>query len=71
VGLLAFIAYATISPIQARPTLLTSTTLNISPRLRFSAHFGLAYPRQAALVIEKIAGSIVGIAASRTILYFD
>jgi VanZ family protein len=50
-GLLAFIAYATISPIQDRPTLPTSTSFeHLAAFAVLGALFSLAYPRQVALV---------------------
>jgi VanZ family protein len=50
-GLLAFIFYATISPIQDRPTLLTSTSFeHLAAFAVLGALFSLAYPRQVALV---------------------
>jgi glycopeptide antibiotics resistance protein len=48
---LAFIAYATISPIQARPTLLTSPSFErLAAFAILGALFCLAYPRHIALV---------------------
>jgi VanZ family protein len=59
-GLLAFIAYATISPIQARPTLPTSTTFeHLAAFAVLGALFGLAYPRRAALVCLIVLGGAV------------
>jgi VanZ family protein len=57
-ALLAFIAYATISPIHDRPTLPTSSGFE-----HFAAFgvlgvlFALAYPRQTALVCLLVLGS--------------
>lgn len=59
-GLLAFIAFATISPIQVRPTLPTSTTYeHLAAFAVLGALFGLAYPRQAALACLIVFGSAV------------
>ena len=59
-GLLAFIAYATISPIQARPTLPTSTSFeHFAAFALVGGLFGLAYPRQAALACLIVFGSAV------------
>jgi VanZ family protein len=59
-GLLAFIAYATISPIQIRPTLPTSTSFeHIVAFAVLGALFSLAYPRQVALVCLIVLGSAV------------
>jgi VanZ family protein len=59
-GLLAFIAYATISPIPARPTLPTSTTFeHLVAFAVLGALFGLAYPRQVAIVCLIVLGSAV------------
>jgi glycopeptide antibiotics resistance protein len=59
-ALLAFIAYATISPIQARPTLPASTSFE---HLTAFAVLGLllflAYPRHIALVCLIVLGSAV------------
>jgi VanZ family protein len=58
-GLLAFIAYATISPIQDRPTLpATSTSFeHIAAYAVLGLLFCLTYPRQAALVCLIVLGS--------------
>src|SRR5450755_4119453 len=60
-GLLAFIAYATISPIEVRPTLPTSTTSfeHLAAFAVLGALFSLAYPRQVALVCLIVLGSAV------------
>jgi hypothetical protein len=56
--LLAFIAYATISPIQARPTLFTSPDFErLAAFAVLGALFCLAYPRHIALVCLIILGS--------------
>jgi VanZ family protein len=50
-GLLAFIVYATISPIQDRPTLPTSTSFeHLAAFAVLGALFCLAYPRHIVLV---------------------
>jgi VanZ family protein len=59
-GLLAFIAYATISPIQNRPT--WDTPIGFEHLAAFAvlgALFTLAYPRQAVLVCLIVLGSAV------------
>jgi VanZ family protein len=59
-GLLAFIAYATISPIQDRPTLPTSASFeHLAAFAVLGALFSLAYPRQVALVCLIVLGSAV------------
>jgi hypothetical protein len=59
-GLLAFILYATISPIQDRPTLLTSTSFeHLAAFAVLGAPFSLAYPWQVALVCLIVLGSAV------------
>jgi VanZ family protein len=59
-ALLAFIAYATISPIQDRPTLPTSTSFeHLAAFAVLGALFSLAYPRQVALVCLIVLGSAV------------
>ena len=56
--LLAFIVYATISPIQARPTLPTSPSFErVAAFAVLGALFCLAYPRHIALVCLIILGS--------------
>jgi VanZ family protein len=59
-GLLTFIAYATISPIQMRPTLPASTTFeHLAAFAVLGALFSLAYPRQVALACLIVLGSAV------------
>jgi VanZ family protein len=59
-GLLAFIAYATISPIQNRPTWATSTGFeHLSAFAVLGALFTVAYPRQVVLVCLIILVSAV------------
>jgi hypothetical protein len=59
-ALLAFIVYATISPIQDRPRLPTSVSLErFGAFLVLGALFCLAYPRQAMLVCLIVIGSAV------------
>ena len=58
--LLAFIAYATISPIQARPTLLASANVErLGAFAVLGALFCLAYPRHMILVALIVLGSAV------------
>src|SRR5258708_20730140 len=59
-GIIAFILYATISPIQDRPTLPTSTSFeHLAAFAVVGALFSLAYPRQVALVCLIVLGSAV------------
>jgi VanZ family protein len=59
-AVLAFIAYATISPIQARPTLPTSTGFeHFTAFAVLGLLFCLAYPRHFALVCLIVLGSAV------------
>ena len=59
-GLLTFIVYATISPGQDRPTLLTSTSFeHLAAFAVLGALFCLGYPRQIALVCLIVLGSAV------------
>jgi VanZ family protein len=59
-ALLAFIAYATISPIQSRPTLPTSTTFeHLAAFAVIGGLFCLAYPRHIVLVCLIVLGSAV------------
>jgi VanZ family protein len=58
--LLAFIAYATISPNQDRPTLPTSTSFeHIAAFAVLGGLFCLAYPRHIILVCLIVLGSAV------------
>jgi VanZ family protein len=57
---LAFIAYATISPIQNRPTLPTSSSLeHLAAFAVLGALFCFAYPRQIVFVCLMVFGSAV------------
>lgn len=57
-ALLAFITYATISPIQERPTLPTSTSLeHLAAFATLGGLFCLAYPRRTLLVCLIVFGS--------------
>jgi VanZ family protein len=57
-ALLAFIVYATISPIQDRPRLPTFASLErFGAFFVLGALFRLAYPRQAVLVCLIVIGS--------------
>jgi hypothetical protein len=59
-ALLAFIAYATISPIQDRPTLPTSTNFeHLAAFAVLGGLFCLAYPRQIIPVCLIVLGSAV------------
>ena len=58
--LLAFIVYATMSPIQDRPTVQTSTSFeHLAAFAVLGALFCLAYPRQIVLVCLIVLGSAV------------
>jgi VanZ family protein len=72
--LLAFIVYATLSPLSARPSLVTAeTTLSVAIE-RFGAYgllgllFGVAYARRLALVILIILGSVIGLELLQLVL---
>ena len=59
-SLLAFIAYATISPIQVRPTLPAPTSFeHLTAFAVLGLLFCLAYPRHIALVCLIVLGSAV------------
>lgn len=61
-GLLCFIAYATLSPIQTRPTLPTSTSLeHFAAFAGLGVLFCLAYPRQFVLVWLIVLGSALAL----------
>ena len=58
--LLAFIAYATISPIQDRPRLPTSSSLeHLAAFAVVGVLFCIAYPRQIVLVCLIVFGSAI------------
>jgi VanZ family protein len=58
--LLLFIAYATLSPIQARPTISTSPDFeHLAAFAILGMLFYLAYPRRVALVCLIVLGSAV------------
>jgi hypothetical protein len=59
-ALLAFITYATISPIQDRPTLPTSSSFeHLAAFAVLGALFCLAYPRSLSFVCLIVIGSAV------------
>jgi VanZ family protein len=56
---IAFIAYATLSPIQARPKILSADLEHIVAFAVTGLLFGLAYPRQFVRVCFIVLGSAV------------
>jgi VanZ family protein len=59
-GLLAFIAYATVSPIQDRPSLPTSSSFeHIAAFVALGLAFCLAYPRHTLFACLIVVGSAV------------
>jgi VanZ family protein len=57
-ALLAFIAYATLSPIQARPTLLIPVSIeHFAAFAALGGLFCLAYPKHTGLVCAVVFGS--------------
>ena len=55
---LAFIAYATLSPIQHRPAVATSATFeHLAAFAVLGTLFGLAYPRHPLLAALTVSGS--------------
>jgi VanZ family protein len=59
-GALAFIAFATLSPIQHRPTLSGSASLeHVAAFAALGILFCLAYPRQTMLVCLVVLGAAV------------
>lgn len=59
-ALFAFITYATVSPIQDRPTLPTSSSFeHLAAFAILGATFCLAYPRRIALVCLIVLGGAV------------
>jgi len=66
--LLCFIAYATISPIQARPTLSTSPSVeHLAAFTVLGLLFCLAYPRHVVLVCVIVLGSAVSLEVAQLI----
>jgi VanZ family protein len=65
--LLGFIVYATLSPLNARPSLFTTETSVSVVIERFGAYavlgllFGVAYSRRLTLVIFVVLGSAIGL----------
>jgi VanZ family protein len=58
--LLAFITFATVAPIQDRPTLATSATIeHLAAFAVLGVLFCIAYPRQIAFVCLIVVGSAV------------
>ena len=61
-GCMAFIAYATLSPIAARPTLVSSAGLeHFAAFAVLGALFCLAYPRHWFFVVAIVIGSAIGL----------
>jgi VanZ family protein len=59
-GLLAFIAYATITSIQSRPTLPSSSSFeHLAAFAALGLLFSLAYPKHTTLVCVIVFGSAV------------
>jgi VanZ family protein len=59
-GCLAFIAFATLSPIGARPTVVSSASLeHFAAFAVLGALFSLAYPRHGAFIFAIVLGSAV------------
>ena len=59
-GCLAFIAYATLSPIAARPTVVSSAGLeHFAAFAVMGALFCLAYPAHGVLVFALVLGSAI------------
>ena len=56
---LTFIAYVTLSPIQARPTVISPNTEHLAAFAVMGGLFCLAYPRQIILVCVVVLGSAV------------
>ena len=61
---LAFIVYATLSPIDARPVLLTGLQFeHFAAYALMGLAFGLAYPTRVFLVVAIVVGSAVALEA--------
>jgi len=57
---LCFIAYATLSPLRERPTLLISSSVeHLAAFAVFGALFCLAYPRRIRAVLVLVVGSAI------------
>jgi len=60
---LAFIVYATLSPIDARPVLAGPQLEHFAAFALLGFTFGLAYPNRLFLVVAIILGSAIGLEA--------
>jgi len=59
---LAFIAYATLSPIEARPVLAGPQLEHFAAFALMGLAFGLAYPNRLLLIVAFVAGAAIGLA---------
>jgi VanZ family protein len=60
---LAFIVYATLSPIQARPVIAGLQFEHFAAFALMGLAFGLAYPRRLFLIVAIVVGSAVALEA--------
>jgi VanZ family protein len=60
---LAFIVYATLSPINARPVLAGPGLEHFAAFALLGLAFGLAYPHRLLLVVAVVVGAAVGLEA--------
>jgi hypothetical protein len=60
---LVFIAYATLSPIDARPVLSVPHLEHFAAFALTGVAFAIAYPNRALLVVAIVVGSAVGLEA--------
>ena len=63
---LAFIAYATLSPIDARPTMLASSLEHFAAFALVGLALGLAYPKRLLLVAAIVVGSAFALESAAT-----
>ena len=61
--MLAFVVYATLSPIDARPALSTPHLEHFAAFGLLGLAFGLAYPGRVLLVVAIVVGAAVGLEA--------
>jgi hypothetical protein len=65
-GVLAFIVYATVSPIRARPTLIAPATFeHIAAFTILGVLFCLAYPKRIGLICLIVLGTAVTLEAAQ------
>lgn len=65
---LAFIIYATLSPINARPVLAGPQLERFAAFALMGLAFGLAYPRRVLLIVVIVVGAAIGLEALQLLM---